>query len=96
MDYNAGLHTYAADHQGYVLKPPPPTTRSGRWPKIYWIGMGSKSDGLHTKAEFLRLMRTQHADVVYWRRKGDVGIPGGKIKRNDLNAWIQFSGARLI
>jgi hypothetical protein len=58
--------------------------------------MGSRSDGLHTKAEFLRLMRTQYADVVYWRRKGDVGIPGGKIKRNDLNAWIQFSGARLI
>jgi hypothetical protein len=96
MNYNAAINAYNAAHQGYMLKPPPPTTRTGRWPKIYWIGMGSKSDGLHTKAEFLRIMRSQHADVVYWRRKGDVGIPGGKIKRNDLAAWIQFSGATLI
>jgi len=96
MNYDAGMNSYLAKHQGYWLKPPPPTTRTGRWPKIYWIGMGSKSDGLHTKAEFLRIMENQYPDVVYWRRKGDVGIPHGKIRRNDLASWIQFSGARLI
>ena len=57
MNYDAGVNTYNANHQGYWLKPPPPIARTGRWPKIYWIGMGSKSDGLHTKAEFLHIMR---------------------------------------
>jgi hypothetical protein len=71
-------------------------TRTGRWPKIYWTGMGSKSNGLHTKAEFLHIMRNQHAEVVYWRRRGELGIPEGKIRHNDLAGWIQFSGAQLI
>lgn len=96
MDYEAGANTYYDNHQGFWLKPVVPIIRTGRWPKIYWIGMGSRSDGLHTRAEFLRIMWTRHPDMIYWRRKGDDGIPEGKIAKNNLTAWIQFSEARLI
>ena len=46
-------------------------TGGGRWPKIYWIGPGSKTDGLHTKKEFLnlRLPLETESDLPYYVTK---------------------------
>jgi hypothetical protein len=77
--------------------PPPPTTRvPGRWRQIYWIGVGSKTTGLHTKKEFLRLVRGAHPEAIYWRRRGDTIIPEGKLKRNDIEGWIEIADAKWV
>jgi len=65
-----------------------------RGKKIFWTGIGSKEDGFHTKEEFLKIMRNQYPEVVYWRFKGDPpGIPEGKLKKDDINGWMHFAGA---
>jgi hypothetical protein len=96
MDFTSGMNAYAEAHQGFMLKPPPPTVRTGRWAKIYWIGLGSRSNGLHTKKEFLDIMRRQYSEVVYWRIRGERAVPLGKINKNDIEGWVQFTGARWI
>jgi len=73
-----------------------PPQRRGRWPQIYWLGPGSKPGGLHSKKAFLQIMHTTYPEVVYWRRRGDVGVPVGKLKKSDLEGWIHFAGAQVI
>jgi len=94
--YDTVMNEYNAAHQGFWLKPPPPTHRIGRWPQIYWIGHGSKTSGIHTKGEFLKIVRNTYPDSVYWRRRGDREIPAGKIKKGDIAAWIAFVNATWI
>ena len=66
--------------------------------KIYWIGPGSNqsTNGLHTRKEFLQIMRSQYPEQVYWRRNGDKVIPPGKIKRNDIEGWLEFASSLNI
>ena len=91
------MEEYANAHQGYILKPPPPTQRTpGRWRKIYWIGLGSKTSGLHTRKEFLQIMLRQYPEKRYWRMKGDRVIPLNKIKRNDIDGWMGFAEAVYV
>jgi hypothetical protein len=65
-----------------------------RWPKIYWVGEGSRIDGLHTKKEFLRIMRDQHWNMVQYRIRKQPVDPT-KIKKQDLGAWMEFVGAEF-
>jgi hypothetical protein len=93
----SGLEAYIQNHSGHILRPPPPENPvPGRWRKIYWIGVGSKSSGLHTKKEFLAIMRKIHAEHIYRRRRGDRFIPQGKIKHNDIDSWLAFTNAIYI
>ena len=94
--YSSGMNEYFENHQGYILKPPPPTTGGGRWRKIYWIGMGSKTSGLHTKKEFLNIMGKQYPEHIYWRRRGDTEIPEGKLKHSDIDGWMELVDAKWI
>jgi len=70
--------------------------KSGRWPQIYWTGIGSKISGIHSKKEFLDIVHKQYPETVYRRFKGDKTIPFGKIKKTDIDSWIEFTGARWI
>lgn len=63
---------------------------------IYWQGPGSKTNGMHTRAEFLTRIRAAYPEHVYWRMRGDTCVPPGKIRRNDLDSWLRFGNARLI
>lgn len=65
-----------------------------RWPKIYWTGPGSKTDGLHTKQEFLNTMKKTYPEHVYWRMRGDTVVPPGKFKKDDIDGWMAFANAR--
>jgi hypothetical protein len=64
--------------------------------KIWWNGRGSRMDMTHTKNEFLKIMRKEFPDVVYWRMKGDVGVIPGKIKKDDLAGWMTYTGAHYV
>lgn len=55
--------------------------------KVYWNGLTM------SKSAFLKTMHREYSDHVYWRRKGDVEIPIGKIKKRDFFGWLFFSGA---
>ena len=61
--------------------------------KILWTGLGSRIDGLHTKKEFLDIMYGQFPESVYCRRRGDREVPPGKIKRVDIEEWMNSVGA---
>jgi hypothetical protein len=62
---------------------------------IQWTGPGSKITGLHTKKEFLDIMRKEFPEVYYRRRmKGQLGPQSGQIKYDDLAGWMKFVGAR--
>jgi hypothetical protein len=63
-----------------------------RWPKIYWIGPGANHTSLHTRKEFLDIMRNVYFNHVLYRRKGQPPDPE-KIKKKDLVRWMEFSGA---
>jgi hypothetical protein len=41
-------------------------------------------------------MHNTYPEVVYWRRRGDVGVPADKLKKNNITGWINFAGAQLI
>ena len=41
-------------------------------------------------------MHRENSDVVYWRMKGDKQVRPGKIKKDDPEGWIQFSGAHFV
>ena len=90
----SGLEAYIQNHSGHIAKPPPPANPvPGRWRKIYWIGVGSKTSGLHTKKEFLAIIQRENPEHIYWRLRGDRFIPQGKIKRNDIDGWLAFANA---
>ena len=63
-----------------------------RWPKIYWTGPGAKYGYLHTRKEFLNIMRNVYFEYVLYTIKGQAPDPE-KIKKNDLARWMEFSGA---
>ena len=58
--------------------------------KVYFNGLA------FTKSSFLKMMHREYAENVYWRRKGDVGIPNGQLKKTDFNGWLILSGATII
>ena len=62
--------------------------------KIFWTGIGSNLDGLHTKDEFLQIMYAQYPHTLYSRRRGDTVMPNDKIKKGDIDAWMEFAGAK--
>ena len=62
--------------------------------KIYYTGIGSKTDGLHTKDEFLQIMYAQFPETRYLRRRGDTVMPNDKIKKGDIDSWMEFAGAK--
>jgi len=59
---------------------------------IYYTGIGSKIDGIHTQKEFLKIMHTKFPEMIAWKLKG-VPLSPEKIKKNDLARWLKFSGA---
>ena len=63
-----------------------------RWPKILL------RNNLYTKKQFLRFIMREDEffDHIYRRKIGDTFIPEGKIKRDDIHAWIILSGASWI
>jgi len=65
----------------------------GRWRKIEWNGFGSNPTGLHTKKDFLERAHHHYYDRIYYRLRGDREIPHGRIKKNDLEAWMAALGA---
>ena len=42
----------------------------GRWRKIQYTGLGAKESGIHTKAEFLQIMRENFPENVYLEDEG--------------------------
>jgi hypothetical protein len=62
---------------------------------IYWDGIGSKLDGIHTKKEFLYIVHTQYSEMIYRRIKG-ILPPNHLIKKDDVNRWMEFVGAIYI
>ena len=93
----SAFDAYIQDHSGHIVMPPRPENPvPGRWRKIYWIGVGSKTSGLHTKKEFLRIMSRQYPDHNYRRIRGERFIPPGKIKRNDIDGWLALTGAVYV
>ncbi len=68
----------------------------GRWRKIQYTGLGAKESGLHTKAEFLQIMRDTFPENVYWRTRGDTEILPGKIKKGDIYGWMALVDARYV
>lgn len=52
----------------------------------------------HTKTEFLRIVNREDEffDRVYRRKKGDTGVPPGKIRPKDLEGWMYFLGAYWV
>ena len=87
------LHTHMNNMNNMNNNAPP--TR-GRWRKIYWTGWGSKTNGLHTKEEFLNIVHVQFIDHYYGRQKGDRFIPDGKIKGDDIEGWMELVGATWV
>jgi len=69
-----------------------------RWPKIYCNRPGFRMDCLHTKKQFLRTIRNgdEYFTIIYRRMNGDIGVPLGKIKRNDLYSWMEYLDAYFI
>lgn len=66
-----------------------------RWQKIYWTGIGSNINGIHTKKEFLMIVRNQFPEMVLLRIKGTIPQPE-RIKKKDINRWMEFTGAVFI
>ena len=70
-----------------------------RMRKIFYsgIGIGSRADFIHTKAEFINVMTGQFPENVWVRRKGDPpGVPQGKYKTNDVAGWMEFGNAHWV
>ena len=63
---------------------------------IYWTGPGSRIDGIHTKKEFIRIVRNEYPEHVYLRRHGDKGVPPGKFKDSDITGWMHFVNATWV
>jgi hypothetical protein len=59
-------------------------------PKISWNGV------LYTKKGFLITVHRENPEVVYRRMKGDTIVPPGKIKKSDIETWMEFSGAHFV
>jgi len=62
---------------------------------VHYTGIGSHLSGLHTKKDFLRIMRQQFPEMVLWRMKGVPPDPT-KIKKGDIERWMEFAGAKLV
>lgn len=69
---------------------------SGKKSKIYWTGPGSKTDGIHTKKEFIDLVRKMYPERVYRRMRGDTGVPPGSFKNDDVAGWMGFVNAHYV
>ncbi len=72
------------------------TRKVAKKTRIYWTGPGSKTDGIHTKKEFISLVRNMYPDHVYRRMRGDTGVPPGKFKDTDIRGWMGFVNASWI
>jgi len=70
------------------------TVHHSRWSKIRWTGPGSNPTGLHTKKEFLQIVRIEYPERIYRRIRGEREIPEGRFKRDDITSWMAFTGAR--
>ena len=68
----------------------PTVTTRKKTGKISWNGV------LYTKKDFLKVMRREFPDKVYWRMKGDKIVTPGKIKKTDIEGWMMFSGAIFV
>ena len=66
----------------------PAPAPAARRPKVLWLG-----HGMFTQKKFKELMLHTYPEHVYWRMRGDTVIPPGKIKRNDIDGWMAFTGA---
>jgi hypothetical protein len=62
---------------------------------VYYTGIGSHVSGLHTKKDFLQIMRNQFPEMVLWRIKGQLPDPT-KIKKMDIDRWMEFAGAKMV
>jgi hypothetical protein len=69
-----------------------------RWAKIYCDLPSFRTDCLHTKKQFLRIIRCddQFFDIIYHRQRGDIAIPAGKIRHNDVATWMELLGAYYV
>jgi hypothetical protein len=66
-------------------------------PRIYvhYTGIGSHITGLHSKKDFLQIMRNQFPEMVQLRMKGQSPDPT-KIKKADIKRWMEFAGATYV
>jgi hypothetical protein len=54
---------------------------------VYYTGIGAKTDGKHTPAEFIKIMKEFTA--------GSKMYPGVDFNKYTLDQWLVFSGAEL-
>lgn len=66
-------------------------------PRTYvrYTGIGAHISGLHSKKDFLHIMRGQFPEMVLWRIKGIPPDPT-KIKKGDIERWMEFAGATYV
>ena len=66
-----------------------------RWRKIYLERDGFRMDNIHTKKQFLRLIRNSYEfmDIIYRRRRGE---PVGRLRKDDIEGWMEFLGATWV
>lgn len=52
-------------------------------------------DNIHTKKQFLRLIRNSYEfmDIIYRRRRGE---PVGRLRKDDIEGWMEFLGATWV
>jgi hypothetical protein len=63
--------------------------------KIYYTGNGSKINSLHTKKEFLQIVKNNYPEMIALRIKG-IPLNPNLIKKNDINKWMDFTGAIYV
>ena len=73
-----------------------------RWPRIYVNLPGFRADCIHTKVEFMRIIRSNPEliiqgrpvwEITYHKHRGDHAI---QLKRNDVDGWMALLGAQWI
>jgi len=70
-----------------------------RWRKIYLERDGFRMDNIHTKKQFLRLIRNSYEfmNIIYRRRHGDLpGVPVGRLRKEDIEGWMELLGATWV
>ena len=63
---------------------------------ILYTGIGARKDGIHTKTQFLQIMKKKFtANDFYYNLYGKTHDPA-KLKKYSFDKWIKWSGAVVI
>lgn len=73
---------------------------------VYWTGVGSRNDGLHSPKEFLRIVQAEYLNwnLDYSQPKTTnknaklkrFTINGKALKKNDIEAWMKVANAKWV